>query len=291
MNEMIRKNENPTIAEVSEGTKEIAEIQAKMILARQFPRNINVCRELIAAECKNIKLAEQAVYEFPRGDSVVKGASIRLVEMISRYYGNFISGIKELSQTDKKATVRAYAWDLESNFADEKVFDVEYLRSTKKGTYAIKDPRDKYEMMANMAARRKRACMQAIIPQYLIDEAVEICQKTLEKSVVGDKKNISDVRVKMLDQFRALAEWISEEDFRTVCGKDFDSLNEKDIVKLRSLYNAIKDGFVKPETAFKKEISPEEPSIEERKSLDQLNADLTTEMKEAEEKSNGADEG
>lgn len=41
MDEMMRRNENPTMAEVSEGTKEIAEIQAKMILARQFPRDIN----------------------------------------------------------------------------------------------------------------------------------------------------------------------------------------------------------------------------------------------------------
>lgn len=289
MDEMMRRNENPTMAEVSEGTKEIAEIQAKMILARQFPRDINNCRKLIAAECQNIKLAEHAAYEFPRGNSVVRGASIRLVEMISRYYGNFIAGIKELSQTNKKATVRAYAWDLESNFADEKVFDVEYIRSTQKGTYSITDPRDKYEMMANMAARRKRACMQAIIPQYLIDEAMEICQKTLEKSIVGEKKNLPEIRTKMLEQFQVLAEWITEDDFKTVCGKDFDKLNEKDIVKLRSLYNAIKDGFVKPEVAFKKETTPEEPSMEEKQSLDQLNADLTAEWNP--EAENGTDKG
>ena len=256
MNEIIGRASNTGMTAVEESAN-IAEIQAKMILARNFPRDLELCMKNILFECKNKALAEKATYEFPRGDSVVKGPSIRLVECVARHYGNILSGVKEISTSldGKKATVKAYSWDLETNFADEKVFDVEYKRVTKNGSYAITDPRDKYEMLANMGARRKRACIQAIIPQYIIDEAVEACQITLEESIKNENqsKSIEEIRANMLAAFKDMADWITEEDVANVCGRPFDNIGTKDIVKLRNLYNAIKDGFVKPEVAFKKE--------------------------------------
>lgn len=249
MNEVINRSNATGMTAVQE-TAEIAEIQAKMILARNFPRDIDTAMRYIAAECNNKELAEKATYEFPRGDSVVRGPSIRLIECVARHWGNLLSGIKEISATDKEATVKAYCWDLETNFADEKVFTVPYVRNTKsKGKIPLTDERDKYEMMANMAARRKRACMQAIIPQFVIDNAIELCRQTLENSLKGE--DIEVTKAKMLAAFRKLAEWITEEDLGAVCGKDFEHLSVKDIVKLRNLYNAINDGFVKPEVAFK----------------------------------------
>ena len=256
MNEVMGRANGGAMLTVEESAS-IAEIQAKMILARNFPRNIESAVNAILFECKNKELAKCATYEFPRGDSVVKGPSIRLVECVARYWGNVVSGVKEVatSPDGKRATVKAFCWDLETNFSDEKIFEVEYKRTTKNGSYALTDPRDKYEMLANMGARRKRACMQAIIPQYIIDMAVEACQATLEESVKKEQgsKSPEEVRANMLAAFRELAEWITEEDLGGVCGKDFDKLGTKDIVKLRNLYNAIKDGFVKPEAAFGKE--------------------------------------
>lgn len=265
MNEVINRSNATGMTAVQE-TAEIAEIQAKMILARNFPRDIDTAMRYIAAECNNKELAEKATYEFPRGDSVVRGPSIRLIECVARHWGNLLSGIKEISATDKEATVKAYCWDLETNFADEKVFTVPYVRNTKsKGKIPLTDERDKYEMMANMAARRKRACMQAIIPQFVIDNAVELCRQTLENSLKGE--DIAVTKAKMLAAFRKLAEWITEEDLGAVCGKDFEHLSVKDIVKLRNLYNAINDGFVKPEVAFKKET---ESTVTDEKAADTL---------------------
>ena len=254
MNEVMGRSGAGNMVAVVESAN-IAEIQGKMILARNFPRDIERCISNILKECKSKELAEKATYEFPKGDTVVKGPSIRLVECVARHWGNVVSGIQEISSSDKGATVKAFCWDLESNFSDEKIFDIEYKRTTKKGTYALTDPRDKYEMLANLAARRKRACMQAIIPQYVIDEAVEACQATLEDAIRRESGNvgIEEVKEKMLSAFKAIADWITPEDLGEKCGKPFDSLNEKDIVKLRNLFNAIKDGFIKPEAAFGKE--------------------------------------
>ena len=216
---------NMTLAQSTEETKEIAEIQAKMVLARNFPRDVNYCIDLITNECRNKQLAETAIYEFPRGDSVVRGASIRLVECVARYWGNIVSGIKELGTNGNVATVKAYCWDLQTNFFDEKVFDVELVRHTKKGTYELTDPRDKYEMMANMAARRKRACMQAVIPQFIIDRAMAECEETLKADI--NTQNIEETKTKMLDAFRKEAEWITENHLAAVCGKEFDQCSDR----------------------------------------------------------------
>lgn len=269
MNANLQPRANMTLAQATEETKEIAEVQAKMILARNFPRDPDACMEMIRFECQNRELAEMAIYEFPRGDSVVRGASIRLVECVARHWGNIISGIKELGGDGRKSTVKAYCWDMQSNFYDEKIFDVEYIRNTRKGSYEVTDTRDKYEMMANMAARRKRACMQAVIPQFVIEQAMKECTATLEKDI--NETNIEETKNKMLAAFGKYGDWITTEHLAGVCGKEWDKLGAKDIVKLRNLFNAIKDGFVKPESAFGRETEPEKPSLEENASLDRLN--------------------
>lgn len=272
MNELINRSANTGMAAVEE-TAEIAAVQAKMILARQFPRDREFALARILDECRSKELAERAVYEFPRGDSVVRGASIRLVECVARNWGNVVSGIKEIASDSQKATVKAYCWDLETNFYDEKVFDVPYVRNTKKGSYPLKDERDKYEVVANMATRRKRACMQAVIPQYIIDEAMKECQAVLEQNTVKDG-DIETVKTKMLAGFKQLADWICEEDVERVCAKPFATLGAKDIVKLRSLYNAIKDGYVKPEAAFKREDKAAVASEADADALGEINAML-----------------
>ena len=276
MNDLINRA-NMGVSAAAEETREIAEIQAKMILARNFPRDVDYCRAMIAAECQNKELAEMACYEFPRGDSVVRGASIRLVECVSRHWGNIVCGVKEIGSNanGSKATVKSFAWDLQTNFADEKVFDVEFVRSTKKGTYPITDPRDKYEFLANQAARRKRACIQAVIPKFVIDEAMELCAETLERSINKDG-DIETTKAKMLAAFAQIAEWIGADELASVCGRPWESLGTKDVVKLRNLYNAIKDGFVKPEAAFGREAAetaaPVSSAEEDR--LAALNRDL-----------------
>lgn len=265
MNEVSARANVGNMISVEESTS-IAEIEGKVFLAKKFPRDIDVCLQYIFRECMNKDLAEKATYEFSRGDSVVRGPSIRLMECVARHWGNLLSGIKEISANDREATVKAYCWDLETNFADEKVFTVPYVRTTKKnGKIPLTDDRDKYEMMANMAARRKRACMQAVIPQFVIDEAVAACQKTLENDMNG--KDVNVVKANMLSAFKAKAEWISEADFETVIGKPFENISTKDIVKLRNLYNAINDGFVKPEVAFKRVI---ESSVTDEAAADKL---------------------
>lgn len=249
--------------------KELAAIKGKMFLAKQFPRNQEQAISNILFACNKLKLAETAIYSFKRGDSEVRGPSIRLAEAVAQNWGNFLCGVKEIERFDGKALVSSYAWDLETNFQDEKVFEVPLVRTTKNGTFPLTNERDIYEMIANQAARRKRSCIMAVVPQYIFELAMEACEKTLLDNVNENGGSLEEKRKEMLEAFQKLADWITEETIAGLFGKKFEAIEPKDIVKLQHLFCSIRDGFVSAEKAFGK-ASPEElaqPSIEEQAEL------------------------
>lgn len=277
MNDFLVPSSQNTLGMSEIESRQLAEMKSKIFLAKQFPRDEEAARKRIMNACKSKKLAEQATYSFKRGTSEVKGASVRLAEVIAQHWGNFTSGITELEQRDGESTVKAYAWDLETNFSDEKVFTVKHERTSSGKTYKLKDSRDVYEMVANQGARRKRACVFAVIPQYIVEEAVEACEKTLVNELTGkDKKTIEETRQDMLNAFIKLDERITKEHLETVTNKEFSKFGPKDIVKLRSLYNAVKEGFVKTGEifGFDQPGSTAEMNEEEHEALEQLNLEL-----------------
>lgn len=278
MNEyMQRSNNNTRMGEYQE-SKALSEIKGKMILARQFPRVPDMSMSRALSECARPELAAQAQYEFPRGDSVVRGPSIRLVEVLARAWGNLDFGVDEIEARDGSTTIKAYCWDLETNVSDEKTFTVPHVRSTKKKTYALTDSRDIYEAVANQGARRKRACILAVLPQWYVDAAVEACNKTLEAAMKKDGQSVEARVQKMVEKFSVYG--ITAEQIAAKAGKPLDKLNAQDLIRLANLYSAINDGFVKPSAAFGQEDAAAEelPNEEEAARLDALNNGLSAAM-------------
>lgn len=272
MNEIMAR-QTSQVGEYQE-SKQLTEVKGKMILARQFPRDTNRSLENVLLECKRPRLAEVAQYEYPKGDTVVKGPSIRLVEVLARHWGNIDSGVSEIDTYDDHTVVKAYAWDLETNVSDEKVFAVQHKRSTKRGSYKLTDERDIYEMVANKAARRKRSCLLAVMPGWYVDAALEACEETLRNSVTNGK-SIEAVREAVVSAFAEFG--VSPDNIAAKLSRPIDKLDPNDIVKLRHLYAAIKDGFVKAQDAFDLSApTPEDlPSEEEENALEALNRELT----------------
>lgn len=278
-------------------SKELSAIKGKMILARQFPRDPEWSMQSALRECARPELAAAAQYEFTRGDSVVKGPSIRLVEVLARCWGNVDYGVDEIEAADGSTTIKTYAWDLETNVCDEKTFSVRHERSTKKGTYKLTDSRDIYEMVANQGARRKRACILSVLPGWYVDAAVAACDKTLDAAMNKDGKSIEDHRAEMVAAFAKYE--ISREMIAAKVGKDIDKLDKQDIIKLSKLYSAINDGFVKPRDAFgEPEPDADLPSDAEAGKLDALNAELKEKIthiplpwEDEEANADGTDEG
>ncbi|WP_233863522.1 hypothetical protein [Paraburkholderia adhaesiva] len=227
-----------------EQSKAIAEVQAALLIARSHPRDPRRAMDRIIKDCMRASLAEEATYKYPRGEKEIIGASIRLAETIAKRWGNMEAGIKELSRANGVSECMAYAWDYETNYRDVRTFTVRHWRDTREGGYALKDERDIYEMVANVGARRKRACILALIDGDVVDAAMEQCRVTKEANV-----EINDERIeKLLSSFEEYG--VTKEMIERRIERHIDQVTPAMWLSLREIYNALKDGMSAPAEWF-----------------------------------------
>ena len=241
-------------------SRQAQEVQAAMVVAKRFPRDIMQSCARIMQSCQRRSLAEQAMYEYPRGGENVTGPSIRLAEAIAQNWGNLDFGITELEQKPGESTVMAYCWDLETNTRQTKIFTVPHIRQTKKGAKALTDPRDIYEMVANQGARRLRACILGIIPGDVVDAALEQCNTTL----CGGKEPLAERVRKMVLAFQETY-GVPKECLEQYIGCKTEAFTEQAVIRLRGVYTALKEGRASREDYF---TLPTAEAKEERKKTD-----------------------
>ena len=229
-----------------EKSRALQEVQGAIVMARKFPRDEAFALEKLKKTAKNLKFAEQAIYAYPRGGSMITGPSIRAAETLAAYWGNVLYGTKELSRNsaEHSSEVMSYCWDMETNVRSERFFKVSHIRETKGGGYTLTSDRDIYEKVANDGSRRLRASILAIIPKYVTDELMEYCEATL----VGSTGKTLEERIsEMLDKFEQIG--ISKEIIEKKMGVKVDKFVAKNVVMLGYIYNSIKDN-VAPATQF-----------------------------------------
>jgi len=228
----------------------VAEVQAAYVIAKKFPRNQHESYMAILESCKRPFLAEQAMYAYPRGGTLVTGPSIRLAEVLAQNWGNIEFGIREISRSNGVSVAEAYAIDLQTNARKPLIFHVPHTRDKKdKKTglmtkVKLTDDRDIYELVANMGARRLRNCILAILPGDVIEAAVIQVKKTLES---GDMPITDRIRM-MVQKFDELG--VKVEHLEKRLGHKLDATIPQEIVTLQGIYKAIKDGFSSREDFF-----------------------------------------
>lgn len=261
-------------------TRQAQEVQAAMVVAKRFPRDERQSMERILTACQRRSLAESAMYEYSRGGTTVTGPSIRLAECMAQNWGNIDCGYIELEQRNGESQVMAYAWDLETNTRQSKIFSVPHIRQTKKGSYPLTDPRDIYEQVANQAARRVRACILAVIPGDVIENAVKQCENTLR----GGSTQPLEERIQIMVERFGEDFGVTPEQLRAYIGKNVEAFSENDVVRLGKVYRSLKDGVIGSDyfmdrlTETPPESAPElpeaaeepEPAHEEQVNLDEL---------------------
>lgn len=236
---------------VAEQSRSIAEVQAAVLMAKQFPRDHAQAINRIRMACQRPALAEVSTYTYNRGGADVSGPSVRLAEAIAQCWGNIQFGVRELSQANGESTVEAYAWDLETNTRQVKVFQVPHIRYTKSGSKRLTDPRDIYETVANNGARRLRACILGILPGDVVEEAVNECENTLKVTVELSPEKISKL-VKAFEGFGVTKDMLQDRIQRPV-----DTITPALYVSLTRIGNSLKDGMSKTSDWFKTaEVAP-----------------------------------
>lgn len=230
-----------------ESQRAIAEVQARMIIARANPRDPIRAMERILNDCTRPTLADHAIYQYARGGTDIRGPSIRLAEAIAQRWGNIASGIKEMSRSGEYSECVAYAWDLESGYYDERQFQVRHWRDRSEragGGYQLQDERDIYELIANFGQRRKRAVLLTVIPGDVTEAALEQCERTMQAAA-----DVTPEGVKKLVE--AFAEFgVSPAQIEARIQRRLDAVRPAQVVMLRKIFTSIRDGMSEPRDWF-----------------------------------------
>ena len=241
----------PTIGTMAvEQQRAIAEVQAAMVLSKQFPRDIADVVRRVKQTCSRKSIAEVAQYSYKRGSEEITGPTVYLLKAIAQEFGNISFGVRVLSTTPAfmgkpgESTVEAFAWDMERNVRETRNFTVKHWRDTRSGGYAIKEERDIYELIANMGSRRVRACLEGVIPADIQEFAVHVCNKAL----LDGNVDTPEFRTELLEGFAEFG--VTQAMIEARLNKKFEAATPNQLLKLQRGLVAIRDGVTTAEEAF-----------------------------------------
>lgn len=162
-----------------EQSRAVAEVQAAVTVALQFPRDMARAYAEMKAACGRLQLAKRAFYSVPnRGN----GPSVHLARELARIWGNIDYGVRELSRDDAAAMseVQAFAWDQQVNVRSSRTFQAPHAKMKGRNREVITDLDDIYRNNQNVGAKAVRETIFTILPAEFVEEAQNLCRATLE---------------------------------------------------------------------------------------------------------------
>lgn len=254
MNDIV---ENPFAADSGKGqagalavqSRENAEVMAMAVMAKRFPRDPIVACDRIKNAFTRPSLAEKAQYQFARGGSDIVGPSIHSAQAIAQQWGNMSNGWREVSRYVGPdgvgvSEVEAFSVDYETVNREAITFHVRHWRDTKSGGYKLKDERDIYELCANQAQRRKRACILAQLPGDIVDMAMQQAGVTLKSKA----DTSAEAMAKMVEAFALFG--ITKEHIEKRIQRRLDAIQAAQVVQLKRIYASLRDDMSVPEDWF-----------------------------------------
>ncbi len=233
-----------------------AMVEARYVMALQRPRIWDQVRQDLLRECRRPSFAnnKSAYYRKPIGDGV-EGLGIRFVEVAIRCMTNVLDETTMVYEDDAKEIHRVSVTDLESNVTyplDVRVTrTVERSRPSDDGSY-ISVRKNSYgrnvytvtatddDLLNKRSAQISKAIRTLglrIIPGDLQDEAEAIIKAIRLDSAAADP---SAERKRIADAFGEIG--VKAADLAEFLGHSLDTCSPAELVNLRGIYGAIRDG-------------------------------------------------
>lgn len=258
--EIVRAGDSGTVgeelaAQVSQGNTIIRlENDTQMAIAVQRPRdNKAVLKEALDVLELSPTLVEGAIYSKPVGkdpqtgqQKYAEGLSIRSAEELRRIYGNNSAGTSIIEDRKDDAVIGAAFLDMEKNtrYAEEQVVSKFY--KTRQGQI-VQHPPDRFADVVLKAHKSKllREVILRSLPAWLKSEFEA---KARDLAMKG---NLPALRSKMTQKFTELN--VTEEMILKHLGKAaLKDITREDIVTMRGVFNAIRDGEQTADDVFGK---------------------------------------
>lgn len=233
-----------------------AMVEARYVMAMQRPRDWDQVRQTLLRECRRPSFAhnKSAYYRKPIGQGV-EGLGIRFVEVALRCMTNVLVETTMIFEDDSKEVHRVSVTDLESNLTypldvrvsktverSKPMDDGSYISARKnsygKMTYTV--PANDDDLLNKRAAQISKAIRTLglrIIPGDMQDEAEEIIKSVRMDEAARDP---DAERKRIADAFAGIG--VKASDLVAYLGHALDSCSPTELVDLRGIYGAIKDG-------------------------------------------------
>ncbi|MET3654044.1 hypothetical protein [Dyella japonica] len=233
-----------------------AMVEARYVMALRRPRQWDQVRQDLLKECRRPSFAnnKSAYYRKPIGKGV-EGLGIRFVEVALRCMTNVLVETTMIFEDESKEVHRVSVTDLESNVTyplDVRVTktversspsdDGSYISVRKnswgKNTYTVPGTED--DILNKRAAQVSKAIRTLglrIIPGDLQDEAEEIIKAVRLNEAARDP---DAERKRIADAFGEIG--VKAADLASYLGHSLDTCSPAELVDLRGIYGAIRDG-------------------------------------------------
>lgn len=229
--------ENSTIALLNK-----SEIDQQITTAHKYPRSVKRFRdETLQMVTLNENVASECIYSLPRGGKTIEGASARFAEVVASAWGNSRAGARVVNDQGNFVTAQGVFHDLEKNVAI--TYEVQ-RRITDKNGKRFSD--DMIAVTANAACSvALRNAILKGVPKAFWSDMYEAARAT----VMGDYKTLANRRGDALKAFQGYG--VTKEQVCSTLGvKGEEDISLENLVTLRGILTAIKDGDTTPEQAF-----------------------------------------
>lgn len=244
--------QNPEIHELDDDDRESgalvqvlpndAMVDTQVATARKFPRSVAKFRkEAESLACLDEETAGECMYALPRGGKTIEGPSARFAEILLYSWGNSRAEALVIEEGPTHVKAQGTFYDLERNVAVRKIVA---RRITDKGGRRYND--DMIGTTGNAACSiALRNAVFAGVPKAIWKA---IYQKARLASI-GKAGTLTQARQKALDHFAKMG--VKPEQVFAVLGVDgVEDIKEDQVVTMRGIANAIKDGEATVEDTF-----------------------------------------
>lgn len=219
-----------------------SEIDQQIATAHKFPRSLQrFRREALQMVTLNESIAEQCIYALPRDGKVIEGPSARFAEVVASAWGNCRAGARVVDDRGDFVTAQGVFHDLERNVAI--TYEVQRRIVDRQGR------RFKPDMIGVTA---NAACSIALrnavlkgVPKAFWDDMYNEARRV----VMGDVQTLANRRAAAVAEFQRFG--VSAEQLCAKLGvPGLADVGLEQLVALRGLLTAIKDGDTTAEAAF-----------------------------------------
>ena len=264
---MSEKNPVATVVEPGAGSQMIevvaptdllaiskAEIDLQIATAKNFPRSIAQFQSGAQAMVTySQEIAESMFYKLPRGGKLIEGPSVRFAEIVSQNWRNCRVGARVLGQDDRQVISQGVFHDLETNVAIS--FEIKRRITRKDGS------RYDYDMVGVAGAAAagiafRNAVLKGVPKMFwapLYEKALQAARPA-EKDLSARRKAALESFAKMDVPEAAVLE--------TLGVKTVSKIGADELLTLRGIYNAIREGTSTAAEAFRLGPPPIEPTEE-----------------------------